>query len=32
MGIFDSGGFQVRGRMQIYKQKGSGRGLDNFPR
>jgi hypothetical protein len=32
MGIFESAGFEVKGRMQIYKQKGSGRGLDNFPR
>jgi hypothetical protein len=32
MGIFESAGFEVKGRMQIYKQEGSGRGGDNFPR
>jgi hypothetical protein len=25
-------GFEGRGRMQIYEKKGSGRGVDNFPR
>jgi hypothetical protein len=32
MGIFESAGFEVKGRMQIYKQKGSEMGIDNFPR
>jgi hypothetical protein len=32
MGIFESAGFEVRGRMQIYEQKVSERGFDNFPR
>ena len=32
MGIFESAGFGVKGRMQIYKQEGSKRGGDNFPR
>ena len=32
MGIFESAGFEVKGRMQIYKQEGSKRGGDNFPR
>ena len=25
-------GFEVRGWVQIYKQNGGGRGVDNFPR